>query len=76
MCEKCDGRGIVYDLVPGYDWYGTGGFDYEAVVETVCDCPAGDAERERAREQTMRWQREWEQARDEAEAAGVEFIPF
>jgi hypothetical protein len=35
MCDKCDGRGIVYDVVPGYDWYGTGGFDYEAVVETT-----------------------------------------
>jgi hypothetical protein len=76
MCDKCDGRGIVYDVVPGYDWYGTGGFDYEAVVETNCDCEAGDAERLRDAEDAARRQREWETARGAAEARGEEFIPF
>ncbi len=76
MCDKCDGRGIVYDLVPGYDWYGAGGFDYEAVVETLCDCEAGEAERLRDQEDARRRQLAWEAERDEAEAAGVEFIPF
>ena len=76
MCEKCDGRGVVFDLVPGYDWYGTGGFDYEAVVESICDCEAGEAERLRDQEDAKRRQLAWEMERDAAEAAGVEFIPF
>lgn len=76
MCEKCDGVGIVYDLVPGHDWYGTGGFDYEAVVESLCDCEAGEAERLRGERETARRQLEWETARDGAAARGEEFIPF
>lgn len=80
MCQVCDGRGIVFDVVTGSDWHAGGWFDWDDVVERWCDCPAADAARmieARAHEVCER-ERAQVQAEHEAAAlaAGFEPIPF
>jgi hypothetical protein len=76
MCDKCEGLGLVFHVERGWDWYGTGGYDTEHVVETYCDCEAGDWQREEARV-AIRVARELREQQDAVcRALGFEPIPF
>ena len=76
MCAKCEGLGLVFHVERGWDWYGTGGFATESVVESYCDCEAGDRQREEA-ETAARVARELREREDAlCRALGFEPIPF
>jgi hypothetical protein len=76
MCDKCEGLGLVFNVERGWDWYGTGGYDTENVVEAYCDCEAGDWQKVESLEAEVSRDREYLARQLEAVNAGEEFIPF
>ena len=72
-CDTCGGRGMIFTMISGYDWYEGGGFPTEAVEESYCNCKAGDERRAEVDAHMARWR-----ADRDAEAArlGADAIPF